>query len=127
MAQRTCGTVSAGVYFFPPPCFPRQEPRGNERERLIMVPALPGADLVSRWEINPVTYSCAGWRCSASIKLATNGSINLSQRAKASSNTAGSSTAPRPATRRAGRAAAAPAHGGGSEPTPAGRLSALRA
>ena len=44
--RRTWGTVSAGVRFFPPPGFQRQEPGGDERQGLMMMPPLPGADLV---------------------------------------------------------------------------------
>src|SRR3989304_9172937 len=43
---RTCGTVIAGVDFFSPPGFLREEPGGQERKRLMMMPAMPGANLV---------------------------------------------------------------------------------
>ena len=46
MAQRTCGTVSAGVHFFSPPRFLRQEPRGQQGQGLMMMPTLPRANLV---------------------------------------------------------------------------------
>jgi hypothetical protein len=44
--MRTCGTVRAGVYFFPPPGFQYQKPQGNKREYLMMLPAHPGTDLI---------------------------------------------------------------------------------
>src|ERR1700730_11006582 len=44
--SRTCWTVSAGVYFFSPAGFLHQEPGGDERERLMMMPADPIANLV---------------------------------------------------------------------------------
>src|ERR1700694_363342 len=43
---RPCGTVSAGVYFFSPTSFLHQEPRGDERKRLMMMPADPVANLI---------------------------------------------------------------------------------
>ena len=46
MPSRTCCTVIAGVHFFPPPGFADQEPSSNQRERLMMVPAFPIANLV---------------------------------------------------------------------------------
>src|SRR5262249_57100389 len=46
MHQRSCGTVSAGVHFFPPPGFLRQEPGGDERQGLMMMPATPCSNLV---------------------------------------------------------------------------------
>src|SRR5262245_40269197 len=48
MHQRSCGTVSAGVHFFSPPGFLRQEPGGDEGQSLMMVPASPGSHLVVR-------------------------------------------------------------------------------
>ena len=44
--MRTVGTVSAGVYFFPPPLFLREEPRGQQRKRLMVVPTDPIANLI---------------------------------------------------------------------------------
>ena len=41
-----CGTVIAGVHFFSPPGFRHQEPRCDERKRLMMMPAFPVANLV---------------------------------------------------------------------------------
>ena len=38
---RTCGTVNAGVHFFSPPGFLRQEPGRQQRQRLMMMPTLP--------------------------------------------------------------------------------------
>src|SRR5438132_10621081 len=46
--QRSCGTVSAGVHIFPPPGFLRQEPGGDERQGLMMMPAAPRSNLVVR-------------------------------------------------------------------------------
>ena len=46
--MRTVGTVNAGVYFFSPPLFLRQEPRRQERERLMVMPAKPVANLILR-------------------------------------------------------------------------------
>src|SRR5829696_6435116 len=46
IACRTCGTVNAGVRFFPPPGFLGEEPRGHQGQGLVVVPPLPGADLV---------------------------------------------------------------------------------
>src|SRR5258708_26942868 len=43
---RSCGAVIAGVSFFPLLCFPRQEPRRHQGERLMMMPTTPIADLV---------------------------------------------------------------------------------
>ena len=43
---RTRGTVSAGDHLFPPPGFPGQEPGGDERQRLVVVPPLPGPHLI---------------------------------------------------------------------------------
>src|SRR5436305_14746749 len=48
MHQRSCGTVSAGVHIFSPPGFLRQEPGGDERQGLMMMPATPGSNLVVR-------------------------------------------------------------------------------
>src|SRR4051812_8346199 len=42
----TCGTVKAGVWIFPPPGLLREEPGGQQRQSLVVVPPLPGADLV---------------------------------------------------------------------------------
>src|SRR5260370_7917892 len=44
----SCGTVSAGVHFFPPPRFHRQEPRRQQGQGLVVMPPPPGADLVVR-------------------------------------------------------------------------------
>src|SRR3989337_2356807 len=46
MPSRTCCTVIAGVHFFSPPGFADQEPGGEQRERLMVMPASPIADLV---------------------------------------------------------------------------------
>src|SRR3989304_9186467 len=46
MMVRTLGTVSAGVYFFPPQVFFRQDPRGQQRKRLMAVPTHPVANLI---------------------------------------------------------------------------------
>ena len=46
MPSRTCWSVMAGVYFVSPTGFRHQEPSGDQRERLMMVPALPIADLI---------------------------------------------------------------------------------
>src|SRR5579871_3234876 len=43
---RTCGTVRAGVLFFPAPGFLREEPGGDQREGLMMMPAAPRANFV---------------------------------------------------------------------------------
>jgi len=43
---RTVGTVSAGVYFFSPPVFLRQEPDGQQRKRLMVMPTDPIANLI---------------------------------------------------------------------------------
>src|ERR1700704_4293665 len=43
-----CGTVNAGVTFFPPTGLTRQEPRGDQRQRLMVVPPGPGPHLVVR-------------------------------------------------------------------------------
>ena len=43
---RIRGTVIAGVYFFPPQVFLRQEPCGQKREALMVVPADPIANLI---------------------------------------------------------------------------------
>ena len=48
MPSRICGTVIAGVHFFPPLGFGHQEPCGDEREHLMMMPAFPVANLVVR-------------------------------------------------------------------------------
>src|SRR5205809_8103453 len=45
-SSRTWGTVSAGVRIFSPPGLLRQEPGGQQRKRLVVVPALPGPHLV---------------------------------------------------------------------------------
>ena len=44
--MRTCGTLRAGVNFFPLPRFLRQEPGGDQGQGLMMMPATPRADLV---------------------------------------------------------------------------------
>ncbi len=46
MPSRICCTVIAGVHFFSPPGFGHQKPRGDERQNLMMMPALPVANLV---------------------------------------------------------------------------------
>ena len=46
MTMASCGTVNAGVHFFSPPGFLHQEPRGDQSQRLVMMPALPGPHLV---------------------------------------------------------------------------------
>src|SRR3954465_7809182 len=43
-----CGTVNAGVSFFPPAGLARQEPRGDQRQHLMVVPPGPGPHLVVR-------------------------------------------------------------------------------
>src|SRR5207244_2260336 len=43
---RTCGSVRAGVAFFPPTGFLYQEPQRQKRERLMVIPTPPGADFV---------------------------------------------------------------------------------
>src|SRR5207245_6666201 len=48
MHQRSCATVSAGVHIFSPPGFLRQEPGGDERQGLMMMPASPRSNLVVR-------------------------------------------------------------------------------
>ena len=48
MPSRICGTVIAGVHFFPPPGFADQEPNGDERESLMMMPTLPATNFVVR-------------------------------------------------------------------------------
>jgi hypothetical protein len=42
----TCGRVSAGVCFFPPPRLLREKPGRQQRERLMMMPATPCANFV---------------------------------------------------------------------------------
>src|SRR5262245_30689718 len=44
----SCATVSAGVHFFPPPCFHRQEPRRRQRQGLVVIPPAPGPYLIVR-------------------------------------------------------------------------------
>ena len=46
MSGRSCGKVSAGVQFFPPPCLLIQEPRGQERQGLVVMPGDPVPHLV---------------------------------------------------------------------------------
>src|SRR5262245_64704966 len=46
MSTRTCRTVSAGVRIFSPPGFLRQEPGGQQRQGLVVMPTLPGPHLV---------------------------------------------------------------------------------
>src|SRR4051812_16410596 len=46
IACRTCGTVSAGVLFFPPPGPLGQEPRGDQGQGLVVVPPRPRPHLV---------------------------------------------------------------------------------
>src|SRR3954451_7555106 len=48
ISTRTCGTVKAGVCIFPPPGFLAQEPGGQQRQALVVVPALPRPDLIVR-------------------------------------------------------------------------------
>src|SRR5208283_479553 len=48
MMQRTSWTERQGDAFFPPPLLLRQEPCRYQRKRLMMVPTLPGADVVLR-------------------------------------------------------------------------------
>src|SRR5712691_716940 len=48
MPWRICGKVIAGVHFFPPLGFPYQEPRGQERKCLMMLPTRPMAYLIVR-------------------------------------------------------------------------------
>src|SRR5918994_5184503 len=48
MPSRTCGSVMAGVDFFSVSGFPQQEPGGDQRERLMMVPAVPVSNLIVR-------------------------------------------------------------------------------
>ena len=38
--------MKAGTVFFPRPQFAIEEPGGEERQRLVVIPAAPGADLV---------------------------------------------------------------------------------
>src|SRR5262249_62026273 len=45
-STRTCRTVSAGVCIFSPPGFLRQEPGGQKRQGLVVMPTLPGPYLV---------------------------------------------------------------------------------
>src|SRR5438445_12226099 len=46
--QRSCGTVSTGVHIFSPPGFLRQEPGGDDRQGLMMMPATPRSNLIER-------------------------------------------------------------------------------
>src|SRR6266478_9414531 len=46
IALRICGTVIAGVQFFSPPRFLRQEPRGQQGQRLMMMPSYPRANFI---------------------------------------------------------------------------------
>ena len=48
MPSRIWGTVIAGVHFFSPQAFGHQEPGRDEREGLMVVPALPIPNLVVR-------------------------------------------------------------------------------
>ena len=41
-----CGDVSAGVRIFSPPRFLGEEPRGDERQGLMMMPARPSANFI---------------------------------------------------------------------------------
>jgi hypothetical protein len=43
---RNWGIVNAGVRIFPPPRLPIQEPRGQQRQGLMVVPASPGPHLI---------------------------------------------------------------------------------
>ena len=45
---RSCGNVSAGVWIFSPPRLPIQEPRGQERQGLVMMPGDPVSHLIVR-------------------------------------------------------------------------------
>ena len=47
-ANRICGSVSAGVRIFSPSRLFGQEPRGDQRQSLVMMPTLPVADLIVR-------------------------------------------------------------------------------
>src|SRR3974390_690262 len=44
--SRSCGTVSAGIFFSQPLLLPHQEPQGQQRQRHVVVPAHPAAHLV---------------------------------------------------------------------------------
>ena len=46
MPSRICCTVMAGVHFFSPPSFRNQKPSGEQRERLMVMPPFPIANLV---------------------------------------------------------------------------------
>ena len=46
MPLRICGSVIAGVHFFSPSRFRDQEPRRDQRQRLVVMPAAPVADFV---------------------------------------------------------------------------------
>ena len=46
MSWRVCGSVRAGVFFFPATSFVVEEPGRDQRQRLMMMPAVPAADLV---------------------------------------------------------------------------------
>jgi len=48
MPSRICGTVIAGAHFFPPPSLAYQEPRGDERENLMVMPAASSTNFVMR-------------------------------------------------------------------------------
>ncbi len=48
MISRNSWTERHGAFFPPTPLLVRQEPGGNQRERLMMVPTLPRANLVLR-------------------------------------------------------------------------------
>src|SRR5712691_5177750 len=48
MPSRIWGNVIAGVHFFPPTCFRHYKPRGDERKRLMRVPARPIAYCIVR-------------------------------------------------------------------------------
>ena len=66
MPWRICGNVIAGVHFFPPQGFRHQKPCGNERKRLMMVPARPMTHLIVRqpgFALTPLETSSI--RCSA--------------------------------------------------------------
>src|SRR6476646_2301199 len=45
-AQRTCGTVNAGVYFFSPPRLLDQEPRRHQGQGLVVLPTRPRPHLI---------------------------------------------------------------------------------
>ena len=46
MPSRICGTVIAGVIFFPPLSFHNQKQTSNERQDLMVMPAAPIPDFI---------------------------------------------------------------------------------